>query len=146
MKKELFRVLANKVVNQDNLKVLVDVITESDVFCEEEFDNITSLLLGIYELPIIKSKSELTNYSDRVNFTFISFNKVKMTVTYSCQYTTKVLVHEGQELTRWEASKKGLEELYEKESIIRVRPEVHTDSCTLERWVKGQFGDVVTLK
>ena len=146
MKKELFKVLANKVVNQDNLKVLVDVITESDVFCEEELDNITSLLLGIYELPIIKSKSELTNYSDRVNFTFISFNKVKMTVTYSCQYTAKVLVHEGQELTRWEASRKGLEELYEKESVIRVRPEMNTDTCSLERWVKGQFGDVVTLK
>ena len=146
MKKELFKVLANKVVNQDNLKVLVDVITESDVFCEEEFDNITSLLLDIYELPIIKSKSELTNYSDRVNFTFISFNKVKLTVTYSCQYTTKVLVHEGKELTRWEASRKGLEELYEKESVIRVRPEMNTDTCSLERWVKGQFGDVVTLK
>ena len=92
MKKELFKVLANKVVNQDNLKVLVDVITESDVFCDEELDSITSLLLGVYELPTIKSKSELTNYSDRVNFTFISFNKVKMTVTYSCQYTAKVLV------------------------------------------------------
>ena len=138
--------MANKVVNQDNLKVLVDVITESDVFCEEELNNITSLLLGIYELPIIKSKSELTNYSDRVNFTFISFNKVKMTVTYSYQYTAKVLVHEGQELTRWEASRKGLEELYEKESVIRVRPEVNTDTCSLERWVKSQFGDVVTLK
>lgn len=146
MKKELFKVFANKVVNQDNLKVLVDVITESNVFCDEELDNITSLLLGVYELPTIKSKSELTNYSDRVNFTFISFNKVKMTVTYSCQYTTRVLVHEGQELTRWEASKKGLEELYEKESITRVRPELNTDTCSLERWVKGQFGDVVTLK
>ena len=146
MKKELFKILANKVANQDNLKVLVDVITESDVFCDEELDNITSLLLGAYELPTIKSKSELTNYSDRVNFTFISFNKVKMTVTYSCQYTTKVLVHEGKELARWEASKKGLEELFEKESITRVRPEVNTDTCSLERWVKGQFGDVVTLK
>ena len=146
MKKELFKVLANKVVNQDNLKVLIDVITESDVFCEEELDSITSLLLGVYELPIIKSKSELTHYSDRVNFTFISFNKVRMTVTYSCQYTAKVLVHEGQELTRWEASRKGLEELFEKESITRVSPEVNTDTCSLERWVKGQFGDIVTLK
>ena len=146
MKKELFKIFANKVVNQDNLKVLVDDITESNVFCDEELDNITSLLLGVYELPTIKSKSELTNYSDRVNFTFISFNKVKMIVTYSCQYTAKVLVHEGQELTRWEASKKGLEELYEKESITRVRPELNTDTCSLERWVKGQFGDVVTLK
>lgn len=146
MKKELFKVLANKVVNQDNLKVLVDVITESDVFCDEELDNTTSLLLGVYELPIIKSKSELTNYSDRVNFTFISFNKVKMTVTYSCQYTAKVLVHEGKELTRWEASKKGLEELFDRDSISRIQSDVHTDSCTLERWVKGQFGDVVTLK
>ena len=146
MKKELFKVLANKVVNQDNLKVLIDVIIESDVFCEEELDSITSLLLGVYELPIIKSKSELTHYSDRVNFTFISFNKVRMTVTYSCQYTAKVLVHEGQELTRWEASRKGLEELFEKESITRVSPEVNTDTCSLERWVKGQFGDVVTLK
>ena len=52
MKKELFKVLANKVVNQDNLKVLIDVITESDVFCDEELDSITSLLLGVYELPI----------------------------------------------------------------------------------------------
>ena len=146
MKKELFKVLANKVVNQDSLPVLIDVITESNVFCEEELDNVISLLLGVYELPTIKNKSEISNYNDRVNLTFISFNKVKMTVTYSYQCTARVLVHEGQELTRWEASKKGLEELFEKESISRVRPEVNTDTCSLERWTKGQFGDVVTLK
>ena len=69
-----------------------------------------------------------------------------MNVTYSYQCTARVLVHEGQELTRWEASKKGLEELFEKESISRVRPEVNTDTCSFERWTKGQFGDVVTLK
>ena len=145
MKKELFKVLANKVANQDSLPVLIDIITEPNVFCEEELDNVISLLLGVYELPIIKSKSEI-DYSDRVNLTFVSFNKVKMTVTYSYQCTAKVLVHEGRELTRWEASKKGLDELYEKESIIRARPEVNTDTCSLERWTKGQFGDVVTLK
>ena len=146
MKKELFKVLANKVANQNSLEVLVDVITESNTFCDEELDSIISLLLGVYELPTIKNKSEISNYNDRVNLTFISFNKVKMNVTYSYQCTARVLVHEGQELTRWEASKKGLEELFEKESISRVRPEVLTDTCSLERWTKSQFGDVVTLK
>jgi hypothetical protein len=146
MKKELFKILANKVANQDSLPALIDVITESDVFCEEELDNVIFLLLGVYKLLTIKSYSKISNYNDRVNLTFISFNKVKMTVTYSYQCTAKVLVHEGQELTRWEASKKGLDELYEKESITRVRPEVNTDTCSLERWTKGQFGDVVTLK
>lgn len=146
MKKELFKILANKVANQDSLPVLIDVITESNVFCEEELDNVISLLLGVYELPTIKSKSELTNYSDRVNIIFTSFNKVKLMVNYSYQLTMRVLVHEGKELTRWDASKKGLEELFEKESISRARPEVYTDACSLEKWVKGQFGDVVTLK
>ena len=146
MKKELFKVLANKVANQNSLEVLVDVITESNVFYDEELDSIISLLLGVYELPTIKSRSEISNYSDRVNLTFQSFNKVKMTVTYSYQSSVRVLVHEGLELSRWDASKRGLEELFEKESISRVRPEVNTDTCSLERWVKGQFGDVVTLK
>ena len=146
MKKELFKVLANKVASQNSLEVLIDIITESSVFCEEELDNVISLLLGVYELPTIKSKSEISNYSDRVNLTFISFNKVEMTVTYSYQLTTRVLVHEGKELTRWDASKKGLEELFDRDSISRVRPEVSTDTCSLEKWVKGHFGDVVTLK
>ena len=146
MKKELFKILANKVANQDSLPALIDVITESDVFYEEELDNVISLLLGVYKLPTIKSKSEFSNNTDRVNITFISFNKVKMMVNYSYQLTTRVLVHEGKELTRWDASKKGLEELFDRESISRVQSDVHTDSCSLERWVKGQFGDVVTLK
>ena len=146
MKKELFKVLANKVVNQDSLPVLIDVITESNVFCEEELDNVISLLIGVYKLPTIKGKSEFSNNTDRVNITFISFNKVKMMVNYSYQLTTRVLVHEGKELTRWEASKKGLEELFDRDSISRVQSDVHTDTCTLERWTKGQFGDVVTLK
>ena len=146
MKKELFKILANKVANQDSLSVLIDVVTESNVFCEEELDNVISLLLGVYKLPTIKGKSEFSNNTDRVNITFISFNKVKMMVNYSYQLTTRVLVHEGQELTRWDASKKRLEELFEKESITRVRPEVNTDTCSLERWTKDQFGDVVTLK
>ena len=146
MKRELFKILANKVANQDSLSVLIDVVTESNVFCEEELDNVISLLLGVYELPTIKGKSEFSNNTDRVNITFISFNKVKMTINYSYQLTTRVLVHEGKELTRWDASKKGLEELFEKESISRVRPDVYTDTCSLERWTKDQFGDVVTLK
>ena len=146
MKRELFKILANKVANQDSLPVLIDIITESNVFCEEELDNVISLLLGVYELPTIKNKSEFSNNTDRVNITFISFNKVKMMVNYSYQLTTRVLVHEGRELTRWEASKKGLEELFDRDSISRIQSDVHTDSCTLERWVKGQFGDVVTLK
>ena len=146
MKKELFKILASKVANQDSLGVLIDIITESNVFCEEELDNIISLLIGVYELPTIKSRSEISNNTDRVNLTFQSFNKVKMTVTYSHQCSVRVLIHEGQELSRWDASKKGLEELFEKDSISRVRPEVLTDTCSLERWVKSQFGDVVTLK
>ena len=146
MKKELFKILANKVASQDSLPVLIDIITESNVFCEEELDNVISLLLGVYELPTIKGKSEFSNNTDRVNITFISFNKVKMMVNYSYQLTTRVLVHEGKELTRWEASKKGLEELFDRDSISRVQSDVHTDACSLERWTKGQFGDVVTLK
>lgn len=146
MKRELFKILANRIANQDSLAVLIDVVTESNVFCEEELDNVISLLLGVYELPTIKGKSEFSNNTDRVNITFISFNKVKMMVNYSYQLTTRVLVHEGRELTRWEASKKGLEELFDRDSISRIQSDVHTDSCTLERWVKGQFGDVVTLK
>ena len=146
MKKELFKILANKVANQESLPVLIEVITESNVFCEEELDNVISLLLGVYELPTIKSKSEISNYNDRVNLTFISFNKVKRTVTYSYQSSVRVLIHEGLELSRWDASKRGLEGLFDKDSISRVRPEVNTDTCSLERWVKGQFGDVVTLK
>ena len=146
MKRELFKILANKVANQESLPVLIDIITESNVFCEEELDNVISLLLGVYELPTIKNKSEFSNNTDRVDITFISFNKVKMMVNYSYQLTTRVLVHEGRELTRWEASKKGLEELFDRDSISRIQSDVHTDSCTLERWVKGQFGDVVTLK
>ena len=146
MKKELFKILANKVANQESLPVLIDVITESNVFCEEELDNVISLLLGVYELPTIKSRSEISNYNDKVNLTFISFNKVKRTVTYSYQSSVRVLIHEGLELSRWDASKKGLEELFDKDSISRVRPEVNTDTCSLERWTKGQFGDVVTLK
>ena len=146
MKRELFKILANKVANQESLPVLIDIITESNVFCEEELDNVISLLLGVYELPTIKNKSEFSNNTDRVNITFISFNKVKMMVNYSYQLTTRVLVHEGRELTRWEASKKGLEELFDRDSISRIQSDVHTDTCSLERWVKGQFGDVVTLK
>ena len=34
MKRELFKILANKVANQDSLPVLIDIITESNVFCE----------------------------------------------------------------------------------------------------------------
>ena len=146
MKRELFKILANKVANQESLPVLIDIITESNVFCEEELDNVISLLLGVYELPTIKNKSEFSNNTDRVDITFISFNKVKMMVNYSYQLTTRVLVHEGRELTRWEASKKGLEELFDRDSISRIQSDVHTDTCSLERWVKGQFGDVVTLK
>ena len=146
MKRELFKILANKVANQESLPVLIDIITESNVFCEEELDNVISLLLGVYELPTIKNKSEFSNNTDRVNITFISFNKVKMMVNYSYQLTTRVLVYEGRELTRWEASKKGLEELFDRDSISRIQSDVHTDSCILERWVKDQFGDVVTLK
>ena len=146
MKKELFKILASKVANQDSLGVLIDVITESNTFCDEELDSVISLLLGVYELPTIKSRSEISNNTDRVNLTFQSFNKVKMTVTYSYQSSVRVLVHEGLELSRWDASKRGLEELFEKDSISRVRPEVMTDTCSLERWTKGQFGDVVTLK
>ena len=146
MKKELFKVLANKVASQNSLEILIDVITESNTFCDEELDNIISLLIGVYELPTIKSRSEISNNTDRVNLTFQSFNKVKMTVTYSHQCSVRVLIHEGQELSRWDASKKGLEELFEKDSISRVRPEVMMDTCSLERWTKSQFGDVVTLK
>ena len=146
MKKELFKALAGRIANQNSLEILTDAIVESNVFCEEELDNIVSLLLDTYELPTIKSRSEISSYTDRVNVTFVSFSKVKRIVTYSYQVSERILVHEGQELTRWEASKKGLEELFEKDSTSRVRPSKQTGTCPLERWVERQFGDVVTLK
>ena len=146
MKKELFKALAGRIANQNSLEILTDAIVESNVFCEEELDNIVSLLLDTYELPTIKIVSEISSYTDRVNVTFVSFSKVKRIVTYSYQVSERILVHEGQELSRWEASKKGLEELFDRDSISRVQSDVHTDACSLERWTKGQFGDVVTLK
>ena len=47
MDKELFKSLANKVVSQDSMNVLIDVVSESDAFSTEEFDNIIALLVGV---------------------------------------------------------------------------------------------------
>ena len=146
MKKELFKALANKIASQNSLEILTDAITESNIFSEEELDNIVSLLLDTYELPTIKSRSEISSYTDRVNVIFVSFSKVKKIVTYSYQVSERILVHEGQELSRWEASKKGLEELFDRDSISRVRPSKQIGTCPLEKWVERQFGDVVTLE
>ena len=57
MDKELFKSLASKVSSQDSVNVLIDVITESDAFSNEEFDNIIALLVGAYNAPIIKEST-----------------------------------------------------------------------------------------
>lgn len=90
MNKELFKSLANKVASQDSVNVLIDVVSESDAFSTEEFDNIIALLVGVYNAPVIKEKANSFN-TDRIEITFKSFNKVKMIVHYTYRTKRKML-------------------------------------------------------
>ena len=144
MNKELFKVLASKMVDQNNVATLIESLSESEAFSSEEFDNILSMLAGAYKAPVIK-ESASTFDGVNVNLTFKSFNKVKMRVCYTYQKVVKTLEREGAFLTRWEAQRKGLSEEFEANALDRLSDEILTDHCSYEQWAKYQRGNVVTI-
>ena len=144
MDKELFKVLSNKMVDQNNVATLVEVLSESEAFSSDEFDNIISLLVGAYTAPVIK-ESASTFDGVNVNLTFKSFNKVKMRVRYTYQKVVKTLEREGVFLTRWEAERKGLAEEFKANALDRLSDEILTDCCSYEQWAKYQHGNIVTI-
>ena len=144
MNKELFKVLVSKMVGQDNIATVVEVLSESEAFSSEEFDNIVALLAGAYTMPVIKESASTFN-GENVNLTFKSFNKVKMRVCYTYQKVVKTLEREGAFLTRWEAQRKGLSEEFEANALDRISDEILTDRCSYEQWAKYQRGNIVTI-
>ena len=144
MDKELFKSLVVKLTNQDNLNVLAEVLSESEIFYLEEFDNIIALLVGTYTVPVIKESASAFN-GENVNLTFKSFNKVKRRVRYTYQRVVKTLEHNGQFLNKWEAERKGLAEEFKANAVDHVFDEVSTDCCSYEVWAKYQCGNVVSI-
>ena len=144
MNKELFKVLASKIVDQNNVATLIESLSESEAFSSEEFDNIISMLAGAYKTPVLKESSS-TFDGVNVNLTFKSFNKVKMRVCYTYQKVVKTLEREGEFLTRWEAQRKGLSEEFEANALDRISNEILTDHCSYEQWAKYQRGNVVVI-
>ena len=144
MNKELFKALVSKMVDQNNVATVVEVLSESEVFFSEEFDNIISMLAGAYTTPVIKESAKSFS-GDQINLTFKSFNKVKMRVRYTYQRVIKTLEHNGEFLNKWEAERKGLAEEFKANAIDRVSDEVSTDCCSYEQWAKYQCGNVVSI-
>ena len=144
MNKELFKALAGKMVGQDNIATVVEVLSESEAFSSEEFDNIIALLAGAYTVPIIKESAKPFN-SEQVDLTFKSFNKVKMRVRYTHKTVKKLLEHKGEFLTKWEAERKGLAEEFKANAMDRVYNEICNDSCSYDTWAKYQCGNIVTI-
>ena len=144
MNKELFKALAGKMASQDNIATVVEVLSESEAFSSEEFDNIIALLAGAYTMPVIK-ESASTFDGENVNLTFKSFNKVNMRVRYTYQRVVKTLERDGQLYNKWEAERKGLAEEFKANALDRVSNEVLTDCCSYEQWAKYQRGNIVTI-
>ena len=144
MNKELFKALAGKMVGQDNVATVVEVLSESEAFSSEEFDNIVALLAGVYTVPVIKESAKPFS-GDQINLTFKSFNKVKMRVCYTYQRVIRTLEHKGEFLTKWEAERKGLTETFKANAMDRISDETHTDCCSYEQWDKYQCGNIVTI-
>ena len=144
MNKELFKALVGKLTNQDNVNVLAEVLSESEVFYSEEFDNIIALLAGTYTVPVIKESASAFN-GETVNLTFKSFNKVKRRVRYTYQRVIKTLERDGQLYNKWEAERKGLAEEFKANALDRVSNEILTDCCSYEQWAKYQRGNVVVI-
>ena len=144
MNKELFKALVSKMVDQNNVATLVEVLSESEVFSSEEFDNIVALLAGVYTVPVIKESAKSFS-GDQINLTFKSFNKVKMRVCYTYQRVTRTLEHKGEFFNKWEAERKGLAEEFKDNALDRVSDEILTDCCSYERWAKYQFGREVVI-
>ena len=144
MNQELFKVLVGKMVDQNNVATLVEVLSESEAFSSEEFDNIVALLAGAYTAPVIKGSASTFN-GENVNLTFKSFNKVKMRVRYTYQRVIKTLERDGQLYNKWEAERKGLAEEFKANALDRVSNEILTDCCSYEQWAKYQRGNVVVI-
>lgn len=144
MNKDLFKALAIKMVDQNNVATLVEALSESEAFSSNEFDNIISLLAGIYTVPVIKESAK-PFIGDQINLTFKSFNKVKMRVCYTYQRVIRTLEHKGEFLNKWEAERKGLAEEFKDNALDRVSDEILTDSCSYERWAKYQCGHEVVI-
>ena len=144
MNKELFKVLASKMVDQNNVATVVEVLSESEAFSSEEFDNIVALLAGAYTMPVIKESASTFN-GENVNLTFKSFNKVKMRVRYTYQRVVKTLERDGQLYNKWEAERKGLAEEFKANALDRVSDEICTDCCSYDTWAKYQRGNIVTI-
>ena len=144
MNKELFKALVGKSTNQGNFNVLAEVLSDSEIFYSEEFDNILALLVGTYKVPVIKESASAFN-GETVNLTFKSFNKVKMRVRYTYQRVIKTLEHNGEFLNKWEAEKRGLAEEFKASAVDCVSDDVSTDCCSYEVWAKYQYGNIVSI-
>ena len=144
MNKELFKALVSKMVDQNNVSTVVEVLSESEAFSSDEFDNIVALLAGAYTMPVIK-ESASTFDGVNVNLTFKSFNKVKMRVRYTYQRVIKTLERDGQLYNKWEAERKGLAEEFKANALDRLSNEILTDCCSYEQWAKYQHGNVVVI-
>ena len=144
MNKELFKALANKMVDQNNVATVVEVLSESEAFSSEDFDNIVSLLAGVYTVPVIKESAKPFS-GDQIELKFKSLNKVRMRVRYTYKSVKKLLEHKGDFLTKWEAERKGLAEEFKANAMDRISDEIHTDCCSYDTWAKYQCGNIVTI-
>ena len=144
MNKDLFKALAGKMIDQNSVATVVEVLSESEAFSSEEFDNIVSLLAGVYTVPVIKESAK-PFIGDQINLTFKSFNKVKMKVCYTYQRVIRTLEHKGEFFNKWEAERKGLAEEFKDNALDRVSDEILTDCCSYERWAKYQCGNIVPI-
>ena len=144
MNKDLFKVLVSKMVGQNNVATVVEVLSESEDFSSEEFDNIISMLAGAYTTPVIKETAK-PFCGDQVEIKFKSFNKVKMIVRYTHKTVKKMLEHKGDFLTKWEAERKGLAEEFKANAMDRISDEIYSDCCSYETWAKYQCGNIVTI-
>ena len=144
MNKELFKALASKMVGQDNIATVVEILSESEAFSSDEYDNIISLLAGAYTTPVIKESAK-PFIGDQVELKFKSLNKTKMRVRYTHQRVIKTLEHNGEFLNKWEAERKGLAEEFKANAMDRISNEIYTDCCSYDTWAKYQCGNVVPI-
>lgn len=144
MNKDLFKVLASKIVDQNNVTTLIETLSESEAFSSDEFDNIISMLAGAYKVPVIKETAKPFGV-DQVELKFKSLNKVKMRVRYTHKTVKKLLEHNGEFLTKWEADRKGLTEEFKDNAMDRISDEIHSDCCSYDTWAKYQCGNIVII-
>lgn len=144
MNKELFKALAAKMVGQDNVATVVEILSESEAFSSDEFDNIISLLAGAYTTPVIKESAK-PFCGDQVEIKFKSLNKTKMRVRYTYKSVKKLLEYKGDFLTKWEADRKGLTEEFKANAMDHISDEIHSDCCSYDTWAKYQYGNIVTI-